>query len=64
MPVLYGQAWSKTIKREGEAPEFMHESNWFRIGKLYAKKLKEAGDVTKAEDVESKLDTTPKAASK
>jgi hypothetical protein len=64
VPLLYGQAWSKTVKPDEEAAEFMHESNWFRIGKMYAKKLKDAGDVAKAGDVESQLETTPKAASK
>jgi hypothetical protein len=61
---LYGQAWSRTTKPDEMAQEFMQESNWFHIGKMYAKKLKEAGDAGKAEDVESKLGMTPKAASK
>ena len=62
VPLLYAQAWSLTKKPGNMAPEFVAESNWFRIGKLYALKLKAAGDSNKAADVETTLSAAPKGA--
>lgn len=48
---LYEQTWSQ-IQPPGEmAQQFTTESNWYRVGKMYAAKLKEAGDAAKAQDV-------------
>jgi hypothetical protein len=53
--LLYQQAWSRTTKPEGEAQDFVAESNWFRIGRLYAQKLAAAGDSNKAAEVRTQL---------
>jgi hypothetical protein len=53
--LLYEQAWTRTKKPEGEAQNFVSESNWFRIGRLYAAKLTEAGDTEKASEVKAAL---------
>lgn len=58
--VLYEQAWGRTKKPVDFAPEFVAQSNWFRIGKLYAQKQKDAGDTTKAAEVEATLGVTAK----
>jgi hypothetical protein len=52
---LYAQAWARTKKPDGMAQQFVDQSNWFRIGKIYSKKLAEAGDSAKASDVKSTL---------
>lgn len=53
--VLYQQAWGRTTKPDGEAQEFVTESNWFRIGRMYAKQLAAAGDADKAAEVRTQL---------
>lgn len=41
--MLYEHAWSQ-IKKPGEmAPEFARQSNYFRVGQMYAQRLDEAG---------------------
>jgi hypothetical protein len=55
IPLMYGQAWGLTKKPGDWSPDFLAESNWFRIGKLYAQKLAKAGDAVKAAQVESTL---------
>jgi hypothetical protein len=51
---LYQQAWSRTKKPGDWAPEFVAQSNWYRIGKIYAARLKTT-DAAKAADVEAML---------
>lgn len=60
---LYAQTWAKTKKPTESAAQFMTQSNWYRVGKLYAKKLHAAGDEPKARFVEAELEkqTTPTA---
>jgi hypothetical protein len=41
--MLYEHAWSQ-IRSPGEmAPEFARQSNYFRVGQMYAQRLEEAG---------------------
>jgi hypothetical protein len=54
--LLYQQAWSQTSKPGDWAPEFIAESNWSRIGHMYAKRLTEAGDTAKAAEVKAALE--------
>jgi hypothetical protein len=56
---LYAQAWAQTSKPGDWAPEFVQESNWYRIGQMYADKLRSAGDLNKAATVESTLTGNP-----
>jgi hypothetical protein len=56
---LYEQAWSRTKKPVNFAPEFLTSSNWYRIGKLLADKLKNSGDTVKSEQVEAALKGSP-----
>jgi hypothetical protein len=61
---LYAQTWAKTKKPTDGAAQFMTQSNWYRVGKLYAKKLHAAGDERNARLVDAELEkqTTPTAA--
>lgn len=52
---LYGNLWPKLSKPAGMAPEFRTQSNWFRVGSLYAARLESDGNRTKAEEVKDKL---------
>jgi hypothetical protein len=52
---LYASAWGNTKPPEQIAGVFATESNWYHVGKMYARKLREAGDSAKAEAVEAKL---------
>jgi hypothetical protein len=52
---LYDQTWRKMQEPEVRAAEFMMESNWYRVGQIYADKLKEAGLSAKAVQVERML---------
>ncbi|HWE02036.1 MAG TPA: hypothetical protein VG326_06460 [Tepidisphaeraceae bacterium] len=52
---LYEQTWSKiTPPREMNAAATA-QSNWYRVGTLYAKKLQEAGDAEKSKSVLEEL---------
>lgn len=52
---LYGQSWAKIQKPEDMAGPFMEQSNWFRVGQMYAKKLEGAGQPGAAARVEAML---------
>jgi hypothetical protein len=52
---LYQDAWNRTKKPGDWAPDFVAESNWYRIGKIYAERLKTSGALAKAADVEATL---------
>jgi hypothetical protein len=52
---LYEQTWSKTQKPEGMADPYMTQSNWFKVGVMYAEKLQAAGQGAKAEAVMGQL---------
>lgn len=60
---LYGQTWAKIQPPEQMFADFMTQSNWYKVGKLYAKRLEDAGDSAKAKDVLAKL-SDPAAAAK
>ena len=60
---LYAGAWGNTKPPEQMAGVFATESNWYHVGKMYAKKLREAGDTARAEAVEGKLNQVTGAAS-
>jgi hypothetical protein len=50
LPLLAG-TWSKLKKPGKMAPEFRRQSNWFRVGVLYAARLKDSGSQAKADEV-------------
>jgi hypothetical protein len=54
--LVYQQAWSQTSKPGDWAPQFIAESNWYRIGQIYAKHLADGGDSAKAAEVRAQLD--------
>jgi hypothetical protein len=41
--MLYEKAWGQIEKPRDMAPEFARQSNYYRVGKLYAQRLQEAG---------------------
>jgi transglutaminase-like putative cysteine protease len=59
---LYEQTWSHIKPPKEMAGQFMTQSNWYRVGKLYAKKLEESGDAGKAKTVLAQLDKPVTAA--
>jgi transglutaminase-like putative cysteine protease len=59
---LYEQTWARIKLPKQMAGQFMRQSNWYRVGKLYAKKLEEAGDAAKAASVTAQLDKPVTAA--
>jgi hypothetical protein len=56
---LYAQAWGQTSKPGDWAPEFVEQSNWYRIGQMYADRLRSAGDMAKAATIEATLRGSP-----
>jgi hypothetical protein len=54
---MYAELWKRT-KRPGAsiAPEFKKQSNWYRVGKLYATSLQRDGNTRKASDVREDLE--------
>ena len=48
---LYERAWGQIKRPQSMAPEFMRQSNWYRVGRTYAKHLENAGFAQKAADV-------------
>jgi hypothetical protein len=48
---LYASTWQRTQRPQEMAGDFLSQSNWYRIGKLYAAKLAAAGEKEKAADV-------------
>ena len=61
VPTLYEQTWKKTQRPKEMAGEFATQSNWYRIGRLYADKLTDAGDNQKAQAVLAELKGQPAA---
>ncbi len=55
VPQLYEQTWRRTARPQQMAGTFMTQSNWYRIGMLYAAKLKEAGDADEAANIEAEI---------
>jgi len=52
---LYGQTWKQLDKPSGMAGSFAQQSNWYRVGLMYAKKLNDAGQTQQANEVQSQL---------
>jgi hypothetical protein len=53
--ILYEQTWARIKKPQEVAGEFMQQSNWYRVGTMLAGKLREAGEMKKAEGVTAQL---------
>ena len=53
--LLYQQSWAKIQKPEDMAGPFMQQSNWFRVGALYAEKLQGVGETRAADQVMAAL---------
>jgi len=53
---LYETTWTKLIRPRDMAGPFMTQSNWYRVGTIYASKLAEAGDKQKADAVKAQLE--------
>jgi hypothetical protein len=61
---LYELTWGRTKAPQEMAGQFMTQSNWYRVGKMYVDKLKEAGDSAKADLVTQQLDKQTNAVAK
>jgi hypothetical protein len=53
---LYEQTWSRTKPPKEMADEFRKQSNWYRVGKMFEKKLQDSGDAAKAKTVAAQLE--------
>jgi hypothetical protein len=60
--MLYEQTWGRTKPPKEMAGQFMTQSNWYRVGKMYVKKLEESGDTARAGVVNAQLDKPVMAA--
>ena len=59
---LYDQAFKKIQQPDNRALQFMVESNWYRVGRMYSDKLREAGQTANAARIEHLLaDAAPAA---
>lgn len=61
---LYEQTWGRTKPPQEMAGQFMTQSNWYRVGKMYVDKLKEAGDSAKAATITAQLEQKTGVAAK
>jgi hypothetical protein len=52
---LYASTWRRVDRPGRMAGVFMTQSNWYKIGQLYAAKLREAGDEAKADQIADEL---------
>jgi len=55
VPVLYEQTWTKITRPKEVTSPYVTQSNWFRVGELFASKLEEAGETGKADSVRDML---------
>jgi hypothetical protein len=55
VPGLYESTWMRLSAPRDKAPQFVAQSNWYRIGQLLAEKLDQAGQKDKAAGVRDKL---------
>ncbi len=55
---LYEQAWAQTKQPQEMNKQATAQSNWYRVGKLYATKLKDAGNTSKADTVIDKINSS------
>ena len=52
---LYASTWKATKKPQAMAGPFMVQSNWYKVGRLYANRLDQAGQTRQAHTVTSKI---------
>ncbi len=52
---LYAQTWQRIQKPGNMAGTFQTQSNWYRVGMLYAQKLEQHGDADEAQAVRAKI---------
>jgi len=52
---LYDQTWNKIKQPQEMDTQLLAQSTWFRVGKLYAQKLEDAGDNAKAQSILAKI---------
>lgn len=57
--VLYQACWAKTVPPPANYSQILGDSNWYRVGKLYADKLRAAGQTAAADAVLEKLKHPP-----
>ena len=62
--LLYEKAWGRTKAPREMAGQFMTQSNWYRVGKMYVERLKQANDLPKAQSVDAQLDKPVTAVAK
>jgi hypothetical protein len=53
---LYEGAWKKIPRPMKSFDPYMHQSNWYRIGQLYAQRLQQSGQLAKADQILLTLD--------
>lgn len=53
--LLYQACWARTVPPPPEYSQILSESNWYRVGKLYADKLHDAGQDAASQAVLAKL---------
>ena len=61
---LYEQAWGRTKAPREMAGQFMTQSNWYKVGKMYVERLKQGNDLSKAQMVDAQLEKPMTAAAK
>lgn len=59
--MLYERAWAQIEKPRDMAAEFARQSNYYRVGKLYAQRLQEAGMPNDAANVRTAIGDTKSA---
>ena len=55
VPELYRGTWQATRAPQGMAPVFMKQSNWYKIGRMYAQQLRNVGAESASDKVEKQL---------
>lgn len=60
IPMLYQACWAKTVPPPPDYSQILSESNWYRVGTLYAERLRDAGQTAAADAVLAKLKTPAK----
>lgn len=57
---LYAKAWASIKRPKGMASQFARQSNWFRVGTIYADRLEAANDTKRAQAVRKTLGISSK----
>lgn len=53
--LLYQACWARTVPPPADYSQILAESNWYRVGKMYADKLRAAGNAAAADAILDKL---------